>query len=40
LASEFKVEVLRNAHTTQYFAAVLALGLAVFELCRRSGRLS
>jgi hypothetical protein len=35
-ASEFKVEMLRYAHTTQYFAATVALGLAVFAVCRRS----
>ncbi len=37
-ASEFKVEMLRYSHTTQYFAAMLALGLAVFAMTRRSVR--
>ena len=35
-ASEFKVEVLRYSNTTEYFAATVALGLAVFAVCRRS----
>ena len=38
LASELVVEMVRYAHTIQYFAAIMALGLATFAISRAEAR--